>query len=88
MLDASPGGRKAAGAWDARAADYARLFARLTGHVARAMVRLVEARLPSAPRILDVACGPGDLAVAAARLRIERGAARCWPPTSPPAWWR
>lgn len=64
-------GRRPGGA---HAGDHARLFAPLTGHVARAMVRLVEARLPPAPRILDVACGPGDLAVAAARLRVERGA--------------
>lgn len=30
--------------------------------------------LPDAPRLLDIACGPGDLAVAAARLCAERGA--------------
>lgn len=57
-----------AASWDAHARDYARLFAPLTGHIARAMVALVEARLPAAPRLLDIACGPGDLAVAAARL--------------------
>ena len=61
-------------AWDAHAADYARLFAPLTGHIARSMLSLVEGRLPSAPRILDIACGPGDLAVAAARLCAKRGA--------------
>jgi ubiquinone/menaquinone biosynthesis C-methylase UbiE len=32
------------------------------------MVALIEARLPAAPRLLDIACGPGDLAIAAARL--------------------
>ncbi|MCG8354913.1 MAG: class I SAM-dependent methyltransferase [Kiloniellales bacterium] len=61
-------------AWDAHATDYARLFAPLTGHIARTMVTLVEGRLPSAPRILDIACGPGDLAVAAAGLCARRGA--------------
>ena len=60
--------------WDAHAADYARLFAPLTGHVARSMLSLVQGRLPSAPRILDIACGPGDLAVAAARLCADLGA--------------
>ena len=62
-----------ADAWDAHAADYARLYAPLTGHVARAMVRLVEARLPPEPRPLDIACGPGDLALTAAELCAERG---------------
>jgi len=60
--------------WDAHAADYARLFAPLTGHIARSMLSMVQERLPSAPRILDIACGPGDLAVAAAHLCAERGA--------------
>ena len=59
--------------WDAHAADYTRLFAPLTGHIARSMVSLVEGRLPDAPRMLDIACGPGDLAVAAAELCAERG---------------
>ncbi len=58
----------AAQQWDAHASDYARLFSPLTGHVARGMVALVEGRLPPAARILDIACGPGDLAVAAAEL--------------------
>ncbi|MEM8551239.1 MAG: class I SAM-dependent methyltransferase [Pseudomonadota bacterium] len=38
------------------------------------MVSLVQERLPGAPRILDIACGPGDLAVAAAKLCARRGA--------------
>ncbi len=59
--------------WDAHAPDYAQLFAPLTGHVARTMLRMVEDRLPPAPRILDIACGPGDLAVAAASLCADRG---------------
>lgn len=60
--------------WDAHAADYARLFAPMTGHIARSMVTLVEGRLPNAPHILDIACGPGDLAVAAAEVCAIRGA--------------
>lgn len=60
--------------WDAHASDYARLFGPLTGHFARTMLRMVEGRLPPAPRILDIACGPGDLAVAAANLCASRGA--------------
>lgn len=59
--------------WDAHAADYARLFAPLTGHVERSIVALVEGHLPNAARILDIACGPGDIAVAAAQLCAERG---------------
>jgi SAM-dependent methyltransferase len=64
----------AAAAWDAHSADYVRLFAPLTGHVARTMVALVQERLPNAPQILDIACGPGDLSVAAAHLCAARGA--------------
>ncbi|MEM1065489.1 MAG: methyltransferase domain-containing protein [Pseudomonadota bacterium] len=58
--------------WDGHAKTYAQLFAPLTGHIARSMLGLIEARLPPAPRILDIACGPGDLAVAAARLCADR----------------
>ncbi len=68
--DASTAARR----WDAHAAEYARLFAPLTGHIARSMLSLVQSRLPSAPRILDIDCGPGDLSVAAARLCADRGA--------------
>ncbi len=64
----------AADDWDAHAADYANLFSPVTGHVARTMFAMVEDRLPYAPRILDIACGPGDLAVAAARYCADRGA--------------
>lgn len=61
-------------AWDTHAAAYARLFSPLTGHVARGMVALIEGRLQAAPAILDIACGPGDLAVAAAELCARQGA--------------
>ena len=60
--------------WDAHAADYARLFSPLTGHIARGMVALIQARLPEEPHILDIACGPGDLAVCAANLCAQLGA--------------
>ncbi len=62
--------------WDSHAADYQRLFAPYTGYVARAMVRMVETRIPAGASILDIACGPGDLAVEAGALlrRTARGA--------------
>ena len=60
--------------WDAHAADYARLFTPLTGHVARTMLALIQERLPRGPRILDIACGPGNLAVAAAQICADHGA--------------
>lgn len=66
--------RMTAEGWDAHADDYARLFSSVTGHIARGMVSLVQARLPAAPQILDVACGPGDLAVAAANYCASLGA--------------
>lgn len=45
--------------WGAHASAYDRVFAPLTGYVARSMVAMVEARLPDDARILDVACGSG-----------------------------
>lgn len=60
--------------WDSHADDYARLFSSVTGHIARGMVTLVQGRLPQSPRILDIACGPGDLSVAAANLCARLGA--------------
>lgn len=59
-------------AWDRHAATYARLFAPLTSYFAHAMLRLSEARLPASARILDVACGTGALALAAAQHLHER----------------
>ena len=60
--------------WDSHADDYARLFSSVTGHIARGMVTLVQGRLPTNPRILDIACGPGDLSVAAANRCAHLGA--------------
>lgn len=70
----SEDGQLTAPTWDTHAQEYAQLAAPLTGHVARTMLRMVEARLPPSPRILDIACGPGELAVAAARLCTGRQA--------------
>ncbi|MCU0647054.1 MAG: methyltransferase domain-containing protein [Gemmatimonadaceae bacterium] len=53
-------------AWDAHAADYARVFAPVTGFIAQNMFRMTAARLPAQSRILDVACGAGELTIAAA----------------------
>jgi len=66
--------------WDRHASTYDKHFAGLTGYIARAMLRMVEHRLPASARILDVACGTGALAVPAILLtdrarreRAERG---------------
>ncbi len=60
-------------AWSKHATAYARTFAPLTGHLARSLFALVEARLPAPARVLDIACGAGELSVAAARhlRRVE-----------------
>ncbi|MGY6627747.1 MAG: class I SAM-dependent methyltransferase [Oceanicaulis sp.] len=68
--------RTPAQAWDDHAADYARLFSPLTGYVGQTMVKMVEARLPSAAQVLDIACGAGDLALAAGRALSARGGGR------------
>ena len=46
-------------AWDSHAPTYARLFAPLTGFIARSMVSLAGPRLPPGARVLDIACGSG-----------------------------
>lgn len=60
--------------WDHHVDTYTRLFAPLTGYLGEAMVRLAEPRLVPAAHILDVACGPGAVAVHALR-RARREAA-------------
>lgn len=67
---------RAVRAWDDHAADYDRLFSPLTGYVGQAMVKMVEARLPQEAHVLDIACGTGGLALAAARSLVARSAAR------------
>lgn len=52
-------------AWDEHAKTYQRLGAPFTGYIAQSLFQTVAGRLPPAPRILDVACGNGDLSRAA-----------------------
>lgn len=61
----------AAAAWDDHADTYAKLFAPLTGFVARSMWRMVEPRLPPTPSLLDIACGSGALALPAVERLLE-----------------
>ena len=57
--------KDAAAAWDQHVPAYARLFEPLTGYIARAMLHLVESRLPPRAALLDIACGSGALALVA-----------------------
>lgn len=68
--------RTAAQAWDDHAADYGRMFSPLTGYVGQTMVNMAEARLAPGAHVLDIACGPGDLALRAGRVVSDRGAGR------------
>jgi ubiquinone/menaquinone biosynthesis C-methylase UbiE len=52
-------------AWDRHARTYARLGAPFTGYIAQALFQTVAGRLSPAPRILEVACGNGELSRAA-----------------------
>jgi len=51
--------------WDRHALTYARLAAPFTGYIAQSLFQTVAGRLPTTPRILDVACGNGELSRAA-----------------------
>lgn len=53
-------------AWDRHARTYARVGAPCTGYIAQSLFHTVAGRLPPAPRILEVACGNGELSRAAA----------------------
>lgn len=53
-------------AWDRHAATYARIGAPFTGYIAQSLFHTVAGRLPPAARILEVACGNGELSRAAA----------------------
>jgi len=55
-----------ANAWDRHARTYARLGSPFTGYIAQSFFHAVAGRLPPASRILDVACGNGELSRAAA----------------------
>lgn len=52
-------------AWDRHAGTYASLFAPLTNYIGRSMVTLVSSRLAPSAQILDIACGPGAVALPA-----------------------
>lgn len=52
-------------AWDRHARTYARMGAPFTGYIAQSLFQTVAGRLPPAPRILEVACGNGELSRAA-----------------------
>jgi SAM-dependent methyltransferase len=63
--------------WDRHAPTYRKLFAPLTGFVARSMFTLAAPRLPAGARVLDIACGTGALTLPAVeRARAERDAGR------------
>jgi ubiquinone/menaquinone biosynthesis C-methylase UbiE len=53
-------------AWDRHAPTYGRLGAPFTGYLAQALFQTAAGRLPPGPRILDIACGNGELSRAAA----------------------
>jgi SAM-dependent methyltransferase len=54
-----------AAAWDQHANTYARVAAPCTGYLAQSLFLTVAGRLPPTARILDIACGNGELARAA-----------------------
>lgn len=54
--------------WGQHASTYDRVFAPLTGYIARSMLAMTDARLPDDARVLDIACGSGALLLPA----IER----------------
>lgn len=58
--------------WGAHASTYDRIFAPLTGYVARTMLASTEERTPNGARILDIGCGSGALLLPA----IERAQGR------------
>lgn len=62
-----------ASAWDAHASTYARLFTPLTEPMAASMLRLACHLLPADAAILDVACGPGAVALPAGQWACAAG---------------
>jgi ubiquinone/menaquinone biosynthesis C-methylase UbiE len=65
----------AAAGWDRHADTYAKLFAPLTGYIARSMLRMVDSRLPARATILDIACGTGALTLPAVERSLRERAA-------------
>lgn len=51
--------------WDNHAATYARLAAPCTGYIAQNLFLTIAGRLPPGARVLDIACGNGELSRAA-----------------------
>lgn len=64
MSEAEPG-------WDNFAVRYSRDISPMTGYVGSCMYRMIEGRIGSQARLLDVGCGPGNVAIAIARQRLE-----------------
>ena len=62
--------------WGEHASRYDRVFAPLTGYIARSMLAMTDARMPEGARVLDIACGSGALllpAIERAQRRRARG---------------
>lgn len=60
-------------AWNRHAETYARLGAPFTGYMAQSLFAAVAGRLPKGARILEVACGNGELSRAAVLHCLEEG---------------
>jgi len=61
--------------WGAHASTYDRVFAPLTGYIARSLLAMAEHRLSAHARVLDIACGSGALLLPAiARAERQRAA--------------
>ena len=65
-----------ASGWDRHADCYARIAAPCTGYLSQSLFLSVAGRLPPAARILDIGCGPGALAHAAALHCLEHASAK------------
>jgi ubiquinone/menaquinone biosynthesis C-methylase UbiE len=61
------------GRWDHHAQSYQRIAAPCTGYLAQSLFQSVAGRLPKFARILDIACGAGELARAAALHTLAEG---------------
>ena len=63
----------AAEGWDHHAQSYQQIAAPCTGYLAQSLFQSVAGRLPKSARILDIACGGGELARAAALHSLASG---------------
>lgn len=57
--------------WGAHASTYDRLFAPLTGYVARSLLAMVDGRLRRSARVLDIGCGSGALVLPAVERAVR-----------------